>query len=214
MALLPGGILPWIEARFLLVTSDGLVPNAGGMLKSYIAGTTTPQATYSDVNLTTANPVEIDLDADGRPPDPIYLAPTGYKFEVYDVDGVLQYTYDNVEDIGQTFATQFGYLQTIGAKNVTSGYTVVASDRLVTVASSGGPTPCIVNLPAASAYVGLLTIKNLGLIALAVTPSGLETIETLAAAYTVPVAASPQFPSIVMASDGVSAWWILADHRV
>ena len=214
MALLPGAWLPWIEGRFLIVTASGLEPNSGGWVYTFAAGTSTPLATYSNVTLTVANPTEIELDSEGRIPSNIYLLPQGYKFVVYDADLVQQYTVDNIEDIGQTFATTFGTLQTDGSKAVTSGYTVLATDRLVTVASTGGPDPCIVNLPAADEYTALLTIKNVGTIDVDVTPNGIQTIDSVAAAYTIPAAASPSFPSLILASDGVSAWWILGSHKV
>ena len=214
MALIPGGLLPWIEERFLLVTASGLVPNANGYIKTFAAGTSTPLETFSDADLTTANPTTLDMDADGRLTDPVYLSPTGYKVEVYDENDVLQYTMDDVEDIGETFAATFGTLQATGSQNVTSGYTVLPGDRLVTVASSGGPNPCVINLPPADEFTGMLTIKNLGTIVLAVTPNGVQTIDSVAAAYTVDAAASPEFPSILLVSDSVSAWWILASHKV
>lgn len=214
MALIPGGLLPWIEERFLLVTTAGLVPNANGYFKSFVVGTSTPLDTFSDADLTISNGVRVDFNADGRTSVPVYLSPTGYKFEVYDVNDVLQYTMDDVEDIGQTFAANYGTISTFGSKNVTSGYTILPGDRLVTVASSGGPTPCIINLLPASQYTGELCIKNVGNIALAVTPNGVQTIDTVAAAYTVTAAASPQFPSIVIVSDGVSAYWIRSSHKL
>jgi hypothetical protein len=57
-----------------------------------------------------------------------------------------------------------------------------------------------------------LTIKNLGNIALSVTPNGTDTLDTLAAVYTVPVAASPVFPTITIVSDGTSALYIASSH--
>jgi hypothetical protein len=99
-----------------------------------------------------------------------------------------------------------------GGKEVVSGYTVLTTDRLVTVDSTGGPNPCVINLPAASEATQPLVIKNLGTVALAVTPNGADTIDTLASAYTVPVSATPVFPSIQMVPDGTSAWYILASH--
>lgn len=214
MALFPGTLIPWVEQRFLLVTADGLVPNSGGFVHTFAAGTTTPLATYTDADLSVANPVEIELDSDGRPPDPIFLTATGYKFEVYDEDSVLQYTVDDIEDVGQVFAEHFGTLQSDGTKNVTSGYTVLETDRLVTVASSGGPDPCLVNLPAAADYTGMLTIKVVGTIDVDVTPNGLETLDSLAAAYTVPGAVSPLFPAIMLVNNGVSAWYIIGSHGI
>lgn len=215
--LFPAGILPWIEARFFkldAITAE-VVPNADGLLYSYIAGTNTPQYLYSDVNLTLpwANPVI--LDANGMAPGPLYMLPNGYRFIVADENNVQLYAVDNIEDVGQVFASTFGTVQAGGSKNVVSGYIVLPTDRLVTVSSTGGPNPCVIQLPAASSFTNYLTIKNVGSVALAVTPFGLDTLEALiSTAYTVPAASSPSLPAIDLVSDGVSAWYIVASHKV
>ena len=209
--LYPLGLLPWIELRFGLETTEGYVPNANGFVSSVVAGTSTPLETYTDVNGTTANPTTIQLDPDGRPPDPIFLLPQGYDFLVYDSNNALQYTIPGITT-GQSFAATFGNVLATGATNVSSGYTTVVSDRLVTVSSTGGPNPCIINLMPAVDATQPLTIKNLGTVALAVTPNGSDAIDTLNAAFTVSAASSPSFPSILLASDGISSWWILASH--
>ena len=216
MSIYPGGLVPWIELRFLRLnaTTGVLEPNASGTVETYAAGTSTPLATYADANLVTANATTITLDANGFPSSTgtriaMFLQPTGYKFIVKDDLGSMIYTIDKVEDVGQVFASTFGTLQTAGAKNQSSGYTVIATDRLVTMASTGGPSPCVVNLPAAASYTGLLAIKNLGTVALAVTPNGIETIDTLSAPFSITAAASPAFPCKLFVSDGVSAWWVL-----
>lgn len=216
MAIYPGGLIPWVELRFLRLngTTGVLEPNASGTVETYAAGTSTPLATYADANLVTANATTITLDANGFPSSTgtriaMFLQPTGYKFVVKDDLGSMLYTIDKVEDVGQVFAANFGNLQSAGSKNQSSGYTVIATDRLVTMASTGGPNPCVVNLPAAANYAGMLAIKNLGTVPLAITPNGIETIDTLASPFTVAAAASPAFPCKILISDGVSAWWVL-----
>lgn len=208
--LFAGSPLLWIEARFL--DADGN-PNAGGKIYSYTAGTTSPQPTYTDVDLEVEHTNPIILDAEGRPPGGvIYMARAGYKFVVTDANDVELYPVDNVEDVGATFAGNIGLVLYSGGKDVTSGYTVLNTDRFVTVDSDGGANPCVINLLPASQATQPVTIKNLGAIALAVTPNGVDTIEGIAAAFTVPAASSPTFPSILLVPDGVSAWWMLASH--
>jgi hypothetical protein len=209
MALYPAGLIPWIEMRFL--DADG-APLAGGFVSSFAAGTTTPLATYTDVDLTVENPVIIELDANGRPPDPIYLQPTGYKFVVTDADSVEQYTIDDVEDVGQVFSETFGVVLSEGGKEVVSGYTVLSTDRFVTVDSTGGASPCVINLLAAADATQPVAIKNMGTVALAVTPNGADTIEGIASAFAVAAAATPNFPTIELVPDGVSAWLIRSSH--
>jgi hypothetical protein len=156
-----------------------------------------------------ANPVE--LDGTGRAT--IFLAPGGYDAVIFDVNLVELYSVVGFEDIGQTFLASLGVTLATGSEDVTSGYIVLETDQFVTVDSTGGANPCIINLPAAADRGLPLGIKNLGTIALAVTPNGSDTIDTVIGAYTVPVAASPLFPSIWLTpnADG-SGWWIVASH--
>lgn len=208
MALYPGSLINWIEQRFLKIDTNGnLVPNASGSIQCFAAGVSTPQATYADANLGSANPTTIPLGSDGRPTTNVFLAATGYKFQVYDNASVLLYTTDLIEDPGNVFASTFGTLQSAGGKNVTSGYTVLTTDRLVTVNSTGGPNPCTINLPASTAFTGLLVIKNLGTIPVAVTPNGLDQIDTINGPFTITAASSPAFPAKIFSSQGSGAWW-------
>jgi len=204
-------LLPWVKPQF----SDAAgVPVASGKLYSFIAGTTTPQPTYSDVDLAdehaNANPTL--LNAAGQSSTSIYLLPTGYKFRLDDADDVTLWTVDNVEDVGAVAAAGAGVAMTAGGKAVTSGYTVLETDRLVTVASTGGPTPCVINLLPAADATQAVVIKNTGTVALSVVPNGSDALEGTAAAYAVPAAAAPTQPAIWLASDGVSAWYVLASH--
>jgi hypothetical protein len=202
---MPASLLPWIKPQF----SDALgVPVASGKLYSFVAGLDTPQPTYSDVALTIANANPIVLNAAGESPTSIYLLPTGYKFRLDDALGVPRWTVDHVEDLGGVFGTTL----TQGAKAVASGYTALTTDHLITVASTGGPSPCVINLRAASATPQPLAIKNTGTVALSVVPNGADLIDGVHAAFTVPAAAAPKQPTIWLASDGVSAYYILASH--
>lgn len=82
---------PVFRQRFF--DQNGL-PLAGGQLFSYIAGTTTPQVTYSNQSGTTnANPVV--LDAFGYAD--VWLDPTlSYKFVLEDSLGNVQWTVDQI----------------------------------------------------------------------------------------------------------------------
>jgi hypothetical protein len=82
---------PLLRQRFFDVNG---VPLAGGQLFSYVAGTTTPQVTYSnETGTTNANPVV--LDAYGYAD--VWLDPTlAYKFVLEDVNNNVQWTVDNI----------------------------------------------------------------------------------------------------------------------
>lgn len=77
-------------------------PLAGGKLYSYIAGTTTPLATYSNAAGTTPNTNPVILDAAGRAT--VYLGNATYKFRLDDADDVTLFTTDNVPVVGDSGA--------------------------------------------------------------------------------------------------------------
>jgi hypothetical protein len=193
---------------------DG-VPLASGFLNFLIAGTTDPGVVYADNQgaATLTNPVQ--LDSSGFLGEAYGSNAYLYDVEVLDADSVSLYTRRGVGNpVGLAFSG-LGNVLAQGSFNVSSGYSVLSTDNLVTVASTGGADPCIINLPAAStrtttdAGSGMpITIKNLGTVALAITPAGADTIETVAGAYTVAASASPLFRTVTLVSDGESAWWI------
>lgn len=76
------------------------VPLNGGLLYVYQAGSSTPLATYTDINGTTANSNPIVLDASGRSATEIWLSyGYFYKFVLKDSTGVTLGTYDNIYGI-------------------------------------------------------------------------------------------------------------------
>jgi hypothetical protein len=189
-------------------------PLASGFLLFYIAGGTTPGVVYADnqgaASLT--NPVQLDSSGFAQ----VFLS-SAYLYDVVvkDSTSVALYTVSGVGNPAQIAFAGLGNILAEGAKNVVSGYSILSTDNLVTVNSTGGANPCIVNLPAASTRSttgtgsGMpLVIKNMGNIALAVTPAGSDTIEGIAAVYAVALSASPLFRTIRLLSDGASAWWI------
>ena len=69
-------------------------PLVGGQLYTYIAGTTTLQATYTDSTAATANTNPIILDSRGEAN--VWLGGAIYKFVLKDADGALIWTVDNI----------------------------------------------------------------------------------------------------------------------
>jgi len=81
---------------FQFFTNDG-IPLAGGFLYTYLAGSSTPLATYttSAGNIANANPIV--LGTSGRPPQEIWLTDgSSYKFILKDANNVTIATYDNL----------------------------------------------------------------------------------------------------------------------
>jgi hypothetical protein len=88
-----GNISPFIAQRYFDANGN---PLAGGKLYSYQAGTTTPQATYTDSSLGTPNANPLILDSNGA--GQAWLDPTlSYKFILKDSSDVqVGSTVDNV----------------------------------------------------------------------------------------------------------------------
>jgi len=81
---------------FQFFSNDGLPLNAG-KIYTYQAGSTTPLATYTDVNGLIANTNPIILGTSGRPPEEIWLTDgVFYKFVLTDANDVTIQTYDNL----------------------------------------------------------------------------------------------------------------------
>ena len=87
-------------AGWQFFNNDGTVLS-GGLLYTYTAGTTTPQASYttSAGNIAHSNPIV--LNSAGRvPTGEIWLIATPYKFSIFTATNTLIATYDNISGIG------------------------------------------------------------------------------------------------------------------
>lgn len=187
-------------------------PLVGGTLEFLLAGSDTPAAVYADPDGVEAMTNPVELDSSGRPTQgAIYVAAHGYKVIVRDIDGVEQYTRDVFEDVGAVFASTYGALSTAGAKNVTGNYEILDSDRLITIDS---PTAVTVTLlPAADAPLPV-TLKNIGAGVVTIALHGADTLEGLTGPFEIAGAASPNMPTITLASDLVSAWYVQSSHAL
>ena len=85
-----------------IFTDNNGVPLAGGLIYTYQAGSSSPLATYTTNNGTTANANPIVLDANGRVSNEIWLL-TGYsyKFIIQTATGTSLQTLDNIYPILQ-----------------------------------------------------------------------------------------------------------------
>ena len=213
MATIPGSFL---GAPCLQLSDDDGNPVSGGKLYSYQAGTSTPQQTFTDVDLLVANANPTILDAGGRAT--VYLGPVAYKFILKDATDVQLWERDDIEDIGQTLFTTLGI--DIGApfappttRTLVSGNTIGVTDQLILVNSTGGADPCIINLPPAASFVQpSITIKNLGTVALAITPDGTDVLELVPGPYALEAAAGLIYPSVILTANS-AAWYIMAGWK-
>jgi hypothetical protein len=134
-------------------------PLVGGKIFSYLAGTTTPAATYTDAAGTAANTNPIILDAAGRTPNSIFLsAGVVYKFELKTSTDTLIGTYDSIPGIDDP--TAFNNL-----------ITVTGTDTLV-----GTSTPAIVGYVAGQTFSFVVANTNTGPVTLDVDGQGAKNV--------------------------------------
>ena len=105
--------------KFRAFNSTGTGPLAGGLLYTYIAGTSTPQNTYTSSTLGTANANPVVLDSTGSAD--VWLGNASYKFILQDSLAVVQWTEDNVSQSGW-----IGFRQGCGVANM-SGASAIDS---------------------------------------------------------------------------------------
>jgi hypothetical protein len=101
---MPVNLSPAAGAAAQFFTNDG-VPLAGGLIYTYAAGTTTPQAAYTSSTGGTAWSNPIVLNSAGRVSGGGEIWLTGnlaYKFVLYDSTSVLIATYDQIRGVGDT----------------------------------------------------------------------------------------------------------------
>ena len=108
-------------------------PLTGGLLYTYINGTTTAKTTYSDADLTVANSNPIVLNSRGETDDPIFGFGY-YKFILKDSDGVEIWSADDLWGIGCCSKTlSFDDTDLDGSNNLTITHEYGKSHLRVTV---------------------------------------------------------------------------------
>lgn len=125
-------LMPAPMAQFF--DSNG-VPLAGGFIFTYAAGTSTPQAAYTDStgNTPLSNPVV--LDASGRAS--IWLSSANYKIVAQNSSGVQQWSIDNVSAVSQAELQGTNSFSSLGVTgNLTVGGNVVVSGSLTAASAS------------------------------------------------------------------------------
>lgn len=120
---------------FRAFTSAGL-PLAGGLLYTYAAGTTNPQATYSDAAgvVPNANPVVLDSTGSAT----VRLGTSAYKFVLKDSGGTTQWTEDNYLPIGDS--PVLAGTVTVGVLSVTGNASVGGNASVTGTLSVTGQT--------------------------------------------------------------------------
>jgi len=111
-----GVFLPMVKFRAFDGNGD---PLSGGLVYTYVAGATTPLATYSDQEVTpNTNPVVLDSNGEA---DIILAAASTYKIVLKDSAGVTQWTVDNVSGSVGSGGSSSGGWSAIAEHAVTDG---------------------------------------------------------------------------------------------
>jgi hypothetical protein len=110
-------LLPVLKQRFF--DSNG-APLVGGFLWSYVAGTSTPAATYSDYSGSIPNTNPVVLDSTGSAS--VWLGAGAYKFILMDQNNVVQFSVDEVSVSGSTSGLSSPWIK----NTVTDGQTATA----------------------------------------------------------------------------------------
>ena len=199
------------------ILDDSGDPIAGGKIKFFDAGTSTPRTVYTDKGLTANATTVITADSSGVPQvsstDVVaYTNTSDYKVVITDADDAVVITVDNLAGALDTS----GYLTTasplsIPVQSKTSGYTILASDlgnKIVCDASGGAFT--ITLIAAATAGDGAtICIEKSESSSNIVTVDGNST-ETIDGLQTISLSRADS--SVLLTCDG-SNWHIVASHK-
>jgi len=118
---------PLAGAGAQFFTNAGVVLS-GGQLFTYIAGSTTPQATWVDSTQNVQNPNPIILNSAGRPPNEIWLQNgSAYKFILKDSANNTLGTWDNIVGINVTNFSQSEWITSMLVVGYVSPSTFTAS---------------------------------------------------------------------------------------
>ena len=125
-------------------------PLSGGKIYTYVAGTTTPQATYTNAFGTTPHANPIVLDSAGRVPGgEIWLTDSLiYKFVIETSTSILIGTYDNITGVNSNFVNYTVQEEVITA---TAGQTVF---NLTSINYAPGTNSLSVYIDGVNQYVG------------------------------------------------------------
>jgi hypothetical protein len=153
--------------------NDSGVPLSGGLLYTYLSGTTTSATSWTTNAGTVANTNPIVLDSAGRTPNEIWIAGgVDYKFILKTSTGVTVGTYDNIPSLNDF--TAFNNLTTVTGTNSLIGtsvppftaYTTGMTLSFIPVATNtGAVTLDLDGLGAKNVYFDASTPLNAGAIA-------------------------------------------------
>jgi hypothetical protein len=146
-------VSPTAKAQFIDAAG---IPLAGGFVYTYAAGTTTPQATYTDSTGATPNSNPIVLDSRGEAN--IWLGSATYKFKLTDSNNTEIWTVDNISAPTSGLSPVLSGNVTIDSNTAGTALTITQTGTglaLKVEDTSSDPTPFVVD---ADGKVGIGTI--------------------------------------------------------
>lgn len=130
---------PFAGAGAQFFTDDGEVLS-GGKIYTYAAGTTTPQATYTSVLGTTANPNPIILDSGGRLPEDMWLDEgLKYRFVLRDSCDIQIGEYDDIAGINDISTETVSWSIVTGTPTTLAGYGITNALTSTQIANTYAP---------------------------------------------------------------------------
>lgn len=143
---------PLAGAGWQFFDNSGVILS-GGLLYTYAAGTTTPQATYTSSSGGTANSNPIVLDSAGRVSGEIWLTSTlTYKFVLKTSTGTTIGTYDNISSVPASVTAD---LSTFALKGVNADITSMTALTSI-------PNGTVSNLPSVASLYRNLKVSTTG----------------------------------------------------
>lgn len=189
--------------------TPGGLPLNGGLIYTYLAGTTTPEATYTAPATGTqsqnANPIV--LNTDGRPPSEIWLiAGQAYKFVLNDAQNNLIATYDNligINDIIIPSASEWTLTNLTPTFVSTTSFTlpgdqtgIFHAKRRVRLQETAGTVYGVVT---SSSVISSVTTVNVTIDSGGTVDNGLSAVS-----YGILDSINPSIPQIITAGSGVT----------
>lgn len=143
--------------------NDNGVPLSGGLLYTYLAGTTTPAVTYTSATGLTANSNPIVLNAAGRPPYEIWLDNiNSYKIVLKTSSNVQLWSMDNITGLPAARSQNY-QTATAGQTAFTVGFSYTPGSNSLNVLVNGSKQIVTLNYTETNtSTVTFLTGLNVG----------------------------------------------------
>jgi len=113
---------------------------SGGLIYTYLAGTSTPEATYTSYTGGVQNSNPIVLDSGGRLPEDLWLSQgVAYRFVLQSSTYVQYGEYDNITGVNDLYSTDLPWANVTGKPTTLAGYGIADGLTSATAAATYAP---------------------------------------------------------------------------